>query len=221
MFDLYKKASLIPFIFIALLCISTVTYSATCPGSGSCTTEDGLTSVATQWYVPSEFLISYSAPVNNILMSFTYDGKTFSSPVPTGDQTIWNINSCSGGCYSGTTTSSLYLRSPSGDSVSSSSTLITEGYVTNTSPKQIRMSFTSSQGTIIGIGQMRTYDLNGTSTQAMEMQMFSLFNLDSSSYLLAHWAYMLPYSSLGSGSPPDASTFVVNSNLSPQWNWTQ
>ena len=144
------------------------------------------------WYVPVPQLLAYASP-----------SKSFSNPIPIGDQTLWALGTSTNGVFNGLSTGQLAI-----GSVLSTFNSTIGGFVT---PEGfVRMVFTPIGGgpTTIGLGQMRTVD----GVTAMTMQMIT-----GDSVLVTHWANMLPY---------DPTVFtpaapqVVFSNSSPQWTWT-
>lgn len=144
------------------------------------------------WYVPVPQLLAYAS-----------SSKSFSTPIPIGDQTLWALGTSTNGVFNGLSTGQLAI----GPVLSTSNSTI-GGFVT---PEGfVRMVFTPIGGgpTTIGLGQMRTVD----GVTAMTMQMIT-----GDSVLVTHWANMLPY---------DPTVFtpaapqVVFSNSSPQWTWT-
>lgn len=146
----------------------------------------------TQWYVPVENLLAYSAP------------SDLSDPVPIGDQTLWFIQESSDGYIAGQTIAKLSTNA-------SPTQLSFEGVVT--SGGQIRMEFAQNAQSppTIGIGQMRF--TNGQ--WYMQMQMGT-----GITDVVTHWAYMAQYDD--NFTPPDASDpFVDTDLLSQEWRWLE
>lgn len=134
-----------------------------------------------QWYVPVQNLLAYTASGTNLA-----DVNALS------DQTTWNINTCINGVISGTAVANFQ----SGP-ITISSTTTMSGLITDSG--QLRLNFTNSSNTTIGIGQVRQID----TTTYLEMQMIT-----GSSTYLTHWAYMAPV-------PDDPSSVPVPT----EWEW--
>jgi outer membrane autotransporter protein len=144
------------------------------------------------WYVPVPQLLAYASP-----------SKSFSNPIPIGDQTLWALGTATNGAFTGLSTGQLAI----GPVVTTSNSTI-GGFVT---PEGlIRMVFTPIDGgaTTIGLGQMRT--VRGVTAMTMQM-------ITGEGLLVTHWANMLPYDP-AVFTPP--APHVVFSNSSPQWKWT-
>jgi len=147
----------------------------------------------TQWYVPMQNMLAYSA-----------SGTDLSDAIPIADQTIWSLGEVVNGQFTGTSEAEFKI----GPTTFTSSNSM-DGVVTDSG--QVRILFSSSGSpTTIGIGQLRTVE----GTTYFEMQMIS----GGSSYV-THWAYMAPYSEGTTTLPP---LEVAPSQLrSPEWNWMQ
>lgn len=146
----------------------------------------------TQWYVPTQNILAYSASATDL-----------SDAIPIADQTIWSLGEVVNGQFTGSSSAEFKI---GGTTYTSSNSM--NGIVTDSG--QVRILF-SNEGspTTIGIGQLRTVE----GTTYFEMQMIS----GGSSYI-THWAYMAPYSQ-GTTLPP---LEVSPSQLrSPEWNWMQ
>jgi hypothetical protein len=145
----------------------------------------------TDWYVPRENLLAYSAPPD------------LSDPRPISDQTLWHFSQSSGGQIAGNTTVKL-------SSLPVPTQLTFTGIVTPAG--QIRMEFLHSSGTITtGIGQMRFID----GAWQAEMQMAT-----GSSNLITHWAYMAQ-STLAVTPPEPGDTTPPGSLRAENWRWLE
>lgn len=141
-----------------------------------------------QWYVPPANLSAYMTPGTNLAL-----------PQLIGDQTIWQINGCVDGVFTGTSNATFKI-----GPVESFSNTTMNGLVIGASG-QMRIVF--SDGTnppTIGIGQMREVN-NAT---YVEMQMISG---SADEVFVTHWAYMAS----GDGSSPELGIDL----LSPEWSW--
>ena len=146
-----------------------------------------------QWYVPSENLISYFA-----------SGTNLTSVTPAADQTLWHITNSVNGVFQGFSSATFTI----GPIVMSSSNTVMNGIISSNG--QVQIQFTGTNGGVtIGIGQERTLD----GTNFLEMQMIS----GSGSSYVTHWAYMAPYSN----SVPPMTLPTNQALLSPQWSWMQ
>ena len=147
----------------------------------------------TQWYVPTQNMLAYSASDTDL-----------SDAIPIADQTIWSLGEVVNGQFTGTSEAEFKI----GPTTFTSSNSM-DGVVTDSG--QVRILFSNAGSpTTIGIGQLRTVE----GTTYFEMQMI----LGGSSYV-THWAYMAPYSESTTILPP---LDVAPSQLrSPEWNWMQ
>jgi len=115
----------------------------------------------TQWYVPTDNLLAYTAPLN------------LSDPTAVADQTLWSITTSSGGHITGQSVAKL-------SSDPTPSQLPFTGIVTEEG--QVRMEFISTPGqTVTGIGQMRFIE----GQWRVQMQMAT-----GITSIVTHWAYM-------------------------------
>lgn len=147
----------------------------------------------TQWYVPTQNMLAYSASSTDL-----------SDAIPVADQTIWSLGEVVNGQFTGTSNAEFKIGSTTFTSSNSMNGVVTDS-------GQVRILFSNSGSpTTIGIGQLRTVE----GTTYFEMQMIS----GGSSYI-THWAYMAPYSAGTTVLPP---LDVAPSQLrSPEWNWMQ
>jgi PEP-CTERM putative exosortase interaction domain len=149
----------------------------------------------TQWYVPAANLLAYLTP-----------GSDLSTPIPIGDQTLWNITSASGGTFTGESSATLTILGQDTVSTSSMSGIVTpEG--------QVRIVFTpngeSAGGPVtVGIGQVRNF----VGGRFMEMQMLT----GTGSAYVTHWAYMAQVPD-GPFTPP--TDWDEGTLLSTEWAW--
>ncbi len=149
----------------------------------------------TQWFVPTANLLAYLAP-----------GADFSTTLPIGDQTLWNITSSANGFFTGSSQATLtVLGSPTVSTSAMSGIVTADG--------QVRIIFTpdgdSAGGpTTVGIGQVRDV---GLGTQ-IEMQMMT----GSESSYVTHWAYMTQLPA-GVFTPPNV--YDEGTLLSTEWAW--
>lgn len=149
----------------------------------------------TQWYVPAANLLAYLAP-----------GTDLSSPIPIGDQTLWNITSASDGTFIGESSATLTILGEDTVSTASMSGIVTpEG--------QVRIIFTpngeSAGGPVtVGIGQVRTVE----GLKFMEMQMMTGIG----AAYVTHWAYMAQVPD-GPFTPP--TDWHEGTLLSTEWAW--
>lgn len=145
----------------------------------------------TKWYVPTENMLAYTV------------GTNLDNPIPTADQTLWNIRQSSGGKISGDGSVTT--------SVNPTPTQLTfEGNVTEGG--QIRINFVTSSGVMTtGIGQMRF--LNGQWYAQMQMA-------TQSPLIVTHWAYQAQLT--GNVVPPDPASAVLDTDLlSTEWRWVK
>jgi len=148
----------------------------------------------TQWYVPAANTLAYLAPSGN-----------FSTPLAIGDQTVWNLGTCTNGVFTGSSSAILNIL---GNPSSSSSGM--SGLVTGDGQIRIVFTQTNSSGSAVetvGIGQMRSVE-SGT---AMEMQMITGTGDD----YVTHWAYMEQTPDGFTPSMPDPPQGLAD----PEWSW--
>ncbi|CAN5531904.1 hypothetical protein BH09VER1_BH09VER1_23220 [soil metagenome] len=158
------------------------------------TTWDSLLSNS-QWYVPGDNLLAYLT-----------SGTSLAQVTPAADQTLWSLGTATNGVFTGTTQAQLKI-----GPVVSDSTMTMNGVVTDSG--QIRIVFTSTTATTVGIGQMR--DLSGTTY--MEMQMLTGEGGSSGSYV-THWAYMAPYDGNPGTLPP---LDIPTGPIAQEWVWME
>jgi len=148
------------------------------------------------WYVPAENLLAYFA-----------SGTDLTDTIPVADQTIWTLGACTGGIFSGTSNATFQL-----GPLAISSTTTISGLVTETG--QMRMAFSSTSSTTIGIGQIR----NISGTDYVEMQMIT----QAGDSYVTHWAYMAQYID-GTTTLPDLLADPVPADNTYAWlagtNW--
>lgn len=149
------------------------------------------------WYVTVPNLIAYGS-----------GNASFYRPPPTvlGDQTLWAIGQSTNGVFSGNSNTSFAMAGVPG--VGTIARTI-QGLVSDSG--QIVIQFSSAgQPSTFGVGQFRA--VNGV--QSMEMQMIT-----GTSFIITHWAYMMPYNP-STFTPPNPAQVVTGNVTSPQWNWT-
>jgi len=161
---------------------------------GQSTTWDSLISNS-QWYVPGDNLLAYLT-----------SGTSLAQVTAAADQTLWNLGTATNGVFTGTTQAQLKI-----GPVVSDSTMTMNGVVTDSG--QIRIIFTSTTATTVGIGQMR--DLSGTTY--MEMQMLTGEGGSSGTYV-THWAYMAPYDGNPGTLPP---LDIPTGPIAQEWAWME
>lgn len=141
-----------------------------------------------KWYVPAANLSAYMTPGTNLAL-----------PQLIADQTIWTLNGCVDGVFTGESNATF----KKGEVESYSNTTM-NGLVVGESG-QVRIVFSDEDNPpTIGIGQMRVVD----NTTYVEMQMISG---SSDGVFVTHWAYMAAYGG------DDASLPL----LSPEWSWME
>jgi len=146
----------------------------------------------TVWYVPTENLLAYATDLQ------------LNDPFPIGDQTLWYINQCADGQFSGEAVTKLSV-SPVPTNASFTGVVTPLG--------QIRMEFASTEGQppIIGIGQMRFVQ----GAWRAQMQMATQGNS-----LVTHWAYMCELAP--GATAPEANSPLLDTNfLSDEWRWLE
>jgi len=148
----------------------------------------------TEWDVPAQNLLAYSA-----------SGTNLTDLTAIADQTIWSITTCVSGTFSGTSMETFQLGPLT---ISGTSTM--SGVVNDAG--QIRIVFTESSGSqTVGIGQVKMV----SGTTALQMQMLSGSN---SSGFITHWANMEPYNGDPSTLPP---LVISGTTIDQEWSWME
>ncbi len=150
-----------------------------------------------QWYVPTQNMLSYMTVASNLTQT-----------VQAGDQTLWYIADCVDGVFTGTSSQSLTVPMSGGTPQTATGTVM-NGVIN--SAGQVLIDFTETNGDVtIALGNYRSV----SGSNLIEMQMFSQVTTGAN---VTHWAYMAPYS--GSDYPQDTPTDPAL--LSTNWEWMQ
>ena len=145
----------------------------------------------TEWYVPAENLLAYSANTN------------LSDPTAIADQTLWLCTESNDGVIKGQSITKL-----STEPVPIVKTI--SGVITDSG--QVRLEFTGTDTdstTTIGVGQMRLID----GAWHIEMQMGTENNS-----LITHWAYMAQLAN-GQAAPEPGDSPSEDDLRSDEWHW--
>ena len=156
----------------------------------------------TRWYVKAENLLAYASPAN------------LAQSEPLADQTLWWIDGCENGSFSGTSWTVMWRRTPGGYIATEPAWNAMAGTISRSG--DVRIEFTPTKGgdggSTVGYGKMRRIE----GRWRFEMQMGS-----GSSVRVAHWAYMTQF--LGSEAdfpavyPPVSEASFDGSLLSDEW----